>query len=503
MSIFNQKPTTTQRAQAYAAHPDATPSHEGGTLYRQNAETELYLQVCTMMFGDKYYEDGNTSLTRMRNLIRKCDRKFVLQLAAYARNEMKMRSAPQMLLAEASVLHNGNPNESKEDVRQYAPRIIRRADEPGEVLAYWMKCLGGGNKAKLPNALRKGIADALVQFDEYQFDKYNRDSAAVKLRDVIRLVHPSPANEERAGLYKRILDGTLAPTNTTWEKELSAAGQAGTSKKEAWNRVAPQMGLDALLKNIRNFEDQDATEALTVAFERFNNANLVQRSRTLPTQWYLAHKAAKAARVKDALSAGLELSLANLPKLSGNVAVVTDTSDSMTGPVSDNTVLTRLEVGALMSAMAVHLIQPGSEYRIGHFANTYEEINISARDSVLTNVNKVVAKRGCVGHGTEAHTILEDWIRHKKKVDHFLLFSDMQIHSRYQTFAALWDEYRRKVNPNAILYSFDLAGYGKGSLVPDAERGCYALAGFSEKVFSFMKAVQESGSAVNVIKSTY
>jgi hypothetical protein len=114
-----------------------------------------------------------------------------------------------------------------------------------------------------------------------------------------------------------------------------------------------------------------------------------------------------------------------------------------------------------------------------------------------------VSRSGVVGHGTEAHLILEDWIRNKTKVDHFLLFSDMQINSRDRSFASLWDQYRRKVNPNAILYSFDLRGYGQGQLTPEAERGCYSLAGFSEKVFDFMEAVQDAGSAVSVIKAKY
>lgn len=90
-------------------------------------------------------------------------------------------------------------------MRAYVPKVIRRADEPGELLAYWMRTLGSGNKTKLPNALKKGLSDAMNRFDEYQLAKYHR-KGEVKLRDVLNLVHARPENEARAALYKRLLE---------------------------------------------------------------------------------------------------------------------------------------------------------------------------------------------------------------------------------------------------------------------------------------------------------
>lgn len=509
MAQFNSKTTKAQRLEK---REDKSLSHERGRLFKNTAETELYLQVCTMLFGDKYYEKGSQAQTRMRNLINKCDRHFVLQLAAFARQEMKMRSAPLMLLAEASHMESAK-GESKRDVRLYTPKIVKRADEPMEVLAYWLNNIGNGNKRNLPNALKKGLADTLHNFNEYHFAKYNR-AGDVKLKDVVQLVHPKPQSKEQANLFKRILSDDLK-TPDTWETKLSKAGQVGQSKKEAWNQIIHKMGIMAVIRNLRNMEQAGAKDALKIARQKMRNPEIVQRSRMLPYRWYMAYKnGATTSATRDALIDGLELSLANLPQISGNIAVVSDSSGSMSNRLSDKSNMTYLEVGALMSAMAVHLIKPGSEYTIGHFGNKYEEIPVSRRDSVITNMKKVLDRSGRVGHGTNASSILDTWIRQKKVVDHFFLFSDMQIMNRTSSwgsyygssndsFAAKWEEYRRKVNPKAILYSFDLAGYGKGGLVPEPEKGTYQLAGFSEKVFDFMKAVEECGTAVQAIKNAW
>jgi len=73
----------------------------------------------------------------------------------------------------------------------------------------------------------------LVRFERRPFS----GRGAVRLKDVVQIVHPRPDTPERADLYRRILDGQLR-TPDTWKVRISTQG----STREAWNEAAPHMG---------------------------------------------------------------------------------------------------------------------------------------------------------------------------------------------------------------------------------------------------------------------
>ena len=75
---------------------------------------------------------------------------------------------------------------------------------------YWK-----GGKKPLANQAKKGLAAAFHNFNAYKFAKYDRD-AAIKLRDVMFLVHPRPWDEKEAELFKMVASRTL-PVPETWE----------------------------------------------------------------------------------------------------------------------------------------------------------------------------------------------------------------------------------------------------------------------------------------------
>src|SRR4029453_6199327 len=102
------------------------------------------------------------------------------------------------------------------------------ADELGELVAMHHKF---GKKKMIPAQMRKGLARAFTKFDEYGLAKYDRDST-VKLRDVLRLVRPTPANDEQSALWKRVKDRALV-TPDTWEAALSG----GADKKPTFGRM--------------------------------------------------------------------------------------------------------------------------------------------------------------------------------------------------------------------------------------------------------------------------
>jgi hypothetical protein len=109
-----------------------------------------------------------------------------------------VRTAPVVLAAEAvrarlaAGLEGGN--------RQLVRSVLRRADEPGEMLAYWTSRYGRA----VPKPVKRGIADAVARlYDERAFLRYDSDARGFRFGDVIDLVHPSPA-----------------PARTAWQGEL-------------------------------------------------------------------------------------------------------------------------------------------------------------------------------------------------------------------------------------------------------------------------------------------
>ncbi len=112
-----------------------TTNLAGGKSYTSSDENELILRtLSTLIKENKYYQSGSDSDMELRTAILKVASKnpeFVLKLAAFARNEMNLRSAPLFLLCElANSKNSGIPNS-----RKYVPAILQRADELTEIIA--------------------------------------------------------------------------------------------------------------------------------------------------------------------------------------------------------------------------------------------------------------------------------------------------------------------------------------------------------------------------------
>ena len=87
-------------------------------------------------------------------------------------------------------------------------------------------------------------------------------------------------------------------------------------------------------------------------------------------------------------------------------------------------------------------------------------------------------------------------------MDKVMLFTDCQLwnsNNSNETIASLWKQYK-KIAPGAKLYLFDLAGYGNSPL--NVERDdVYLIAGWSDKVFNVLKAIEDGSDAVQIIES--
>ena len=226
-------------------------THEGARGKRFTPEMELKrtLMNC-LLWEDQFYEDGVAIADRIKTLVPQVAPEKVAQLAIEAREQMKLRHAPLLVVREMA-----RHEKHRVLVADTLARVIQRPDEMTELLAiYWADALGPMQQRKrqpVSAQIKKGLARALTKFDAYQLAKYDRDGA-VRIKDVLFLVHAKPKDAAQEKLWMQLVDGELNPPDT-WEVALSA----GKDKKATFERLisAKKLGDLALLRNLRNMEN--------------------------------------------------------------------------------------------------------------------------------------------------------------------------------------------------------------------------------------------------------
>jgi len=493
---------------------DKTVNHEGDVAYKLDSKTELYSTVCTSMLQNKFYEKEDETLNRIRTLIKTTDPEFVAKLAVYAREKMYLRSIPLVLAVELAKVHNEDSI-----LGRTVSRIVQRADEITEILAYYKEANkdnweteknSGKTKhlGRLSKQIAKGLNFSFNKFDEYQFAKYNR-KGQVTLKDALFLVHPKAKNKEQQKLFDKIVNGELK-TPETWEVKMSEGGKEGADKKEVWEKMisSGKMGYMAMLRNLRNFLEADVSQKhMADVAQTLADPEKVRKSKQLPFRFLSAYKelkgnkSSKATMILNALEEGVITSIENLKGYDYNttVCVACDVSGSMQHSISDRSKVELYDIGLLLGM----LLQSRCKSVItGIFGDTWK-IKALPQKSVLQNVMDLHNIEGEVGYSTNGYKVIQDLITRKEKVDKIMIFTDCQMWNSYSgsrgSFATCWSEYK-KIHPEAKLYLFDLSGYGNTPVSVKGD-GVYLIAGWSEKVFDMLAAIDKGSNAVKEIES--
>src|SRR6202008_2143057 len=167
--------------------------------------------LACLLWESQFYEDGVEIAGRIAELVPKIEAERVAALAVEAREQMKLRHAP-LLIVRGMV----RPKTHRGLVAETLERVIQRADELCEFVAIYWK----DGRVPLSGQVKKGLAAAFPKFDEYQLAKYDR-SGPIKLRDVLFLSHAKPRDEAQAEVWKKVASASLT-TPDTWEVALSA-----------------------------------------------------------------------------------------------------------------------------------------------------------------------------------------------------------------------------------------------------------------------------------------
>jgi hypothetical protein len=489
-----------------------TTNHEGARAYTITPEAELYAAVVTSSLSDGFYEGSGERVARIRELIGRVDAAFVAKLAIYTRTSMHMRSIPLVLAVELAKSTSGNGLVAK-TVRG----TVKRADEITELLAYYQAAnMREGVKKlnKLSKQIQKGLADAFNGFDEYQFAKYNKDTA-VRLRDALFLVHPRAKDEGQQALFNKIANNTLA-VPYTWETELSAAGKAAraqgiektTAMRQAWEQMidSNRLGYMATLRNLRNMLQAGVSaQHMVKVCNYLSDHKAVAGSKQLPFRFLSAYReiqwipGTNTQMCLYALEQAIGHSAANLSGFGrrSSVLIACDVSGSMQQAVSAGSSVQLFDIGLVLGML---LQSKCARVVTGIFGTYWKEVKMPSRN-ILNNVMAFKSRAGEVGYGTNGHLVIQDLLIRGVKIDKVMMFTDFQLwDSRHggDSLQHVWTRYR-KFHPEAKLYLFDLAGYGT-TPVSMKDDGVCLIAGWSDKVFDVLVAIEDGQDILNKIK---
>lgn len=491
-----------------------TTNYEGGKAFTTDPYTDLYIRTATQLvktqkfYGDKD-EQYNEWVSRIRALAVK-DPEFVLKLASYTRNQLKLRTAPIIMLVETALVYKN----SYSSLVSHAYDIIQRGDELAEIIAYFTATYGDvGNhkdKGSLPNSLKKIINLILAsdKFNTYQLVKNDKNGATVSLRDVLRICHPKPESQETSEFYKRIVAKDSFPEveMDIWEGIISKLG----SSKASWEQAIKVMPIFATLRNIRNFYDNDVSAELiqTHVIDKLINPEVIKKSRILPFRFYQAYKEVQGRNlaVDSALEQALtHSSLYNIPEFPGKTAIFVDTSGSMTSTLNDKSKVQYIEIGALFGAILFKKLGKENALIYGYDNDVYS-YSFGYNDSIFHIIKTILQQQG---GATYAYKCIEQLINKQTRVDRIVMFSDMQSYNEgsswnYRvgdTVQSLLNGYRLNLSPDTKYYDIDLSGYGTVQVNPHDRRNML-MAGWSEKIFDFMNILEDKRSIQEILANT-
>lgn len=432
--------------------------------------------ACTGTLGDTFYQSAEAELARLLALAEAVEPRFLAQAAIHARRAGHMKDATAVLLA---VLARRDPVLFR--------AAFGRVVDGGRMLRGFVQVVRSGRTGRrslgtAPKAMVRAWLEAAS-------DRAILEAAVGRdpsLADVLRMVHPKPASRERAALYGwvigrphdvALLPGALqdwlrfreagagpvpdVPFQMLTHLPLTGAQWGEVAMAGSWQMV--RQGLNTFLRH-GAFEDPAVVAAVAA---KLADPARIARARAMPYQAMVAARSVAPempGAVRDALHAAMEVAASNVPRLGGTVAVCPDVSGSMRSPVTGyrkgaTTAVRIVDVAALVAAS---VLRADPTARVLPFDTAVRAARVEARDTILTNAERLAA---LCGGGTTCSAPLA-WLNARGEApDLVVLVSDNQswVDARDgrggTATMAEWERLRAR-NPAARLVCIDVAPYG-------------------------------------------
>ncbi|MDX2541137.1 TROVE domain-containing protein [Streptomyces sp. WI04-05B] len=521
MARFNTKAAKARPTSRVTSTGRVLRTHQGGRGRERDERSELFLlSIANFVAQKTFYESGEDRDDRFAALVRRLavtDPAWTAGLLGWLRGDGNLRTAAIVGAAEyVKARLDANATDGPTN-RQVIDSVLRRPDEPGELLAYWTSRYG----RNIPKPVKRGVADAVRRlYSGKSLLKYDTASKGYRFGDILNLVHaaPDPDKPWQGELFQYALDrrhnpdtavvpkslpvltahrdlmalrpakrrkvvtgaggaGRLADAGMTWEA--LAGWLQGPMDKAAWEAVIPSMGAMALVRNLRNFDEAGVSDEVAAwVAARISDPAEVARSRQFPFRYLAAYRHAPSLRWSYPLEQALGHSLANVPALDGRTLVLVDRSGSMFfSRLSDRSELTRADAAAIFGS-ALALRAAGAD--LVEFGTSSKRLSYRGGESVL----RILDRFGDLG-GTDTTAAVR---RHYRGHDRVVIVTDEQYaHSVH-------GDPTEQVPADVPVYTWNLAGYQAGH-GPSGSGNRHTFGGLSDAAFRMIPLLEGARDA--------
>lgn len=475
-------------------------SYNGNVQYKQDQHEMLVQYAIGLVYGkDSFYESFDQTLFEMKALITRMAKnekncEFIANVILFVRNDIGLRTLPIVMIVEFANALRNNKFQWK-PLRYLVTETIQRVDDITEMFAYAEQIFK--TKNAIPLALKKGIADAFLKFDEYQMQKYNRQDRAKKLKDVMCVTHPKPRSTEQADMFKRLLENKLA-TPYTWETVLSANGQLDASERKTnyqlWNDLVTREGrgnlpYQAMLRNLRNIENainengvSKSVSLINHVIDKLINEKTLERMKLFPWSFIKAYDSVQSSAFKIAINKAAEISSKHIPKLGNNIWIILDESGSMNG---DPMMHAANLVAALVKSAQLHNT---FQVKITKFAERASQYSIQPDVGMIPMAQYI--KESARGGGTNLGAAIDQYDNLGFVPDCVIVLSDMQVDKLDGYSRQKLRELEKQV---PLKLAFNLHIYNSTPLIN--KQGWIQFAGWSDRLFQYLDLKTDSGIA--------
>lgn len=512
MAKLNRGSATARTAVLGTTGP--TTNAEGSPALARDARSELFLTAVGAFHGeDKFYESASDSSKRLTDLVSTTtttDPAWTAAFLVWLRTRANIRTAA--IVGAAEYVRAGGPNG-----RTVVRSVLTRADEPGEMLAYWHSKYG----RRIPQPVKRGLADAArALYVEATVAKWDSSRASIRFADVIELTHPVPQGPAQSGLFKYLLDERhgratfegrslplleardhalrstdpreallteLAAGNrtVTWET-VSSAG-AGKMTADQWERLYPHMGYMARIRNLRNLDEAGMSpESKRSIGQGLADPANVARSKQLPMRFLSAYKAVPDLIWGSYLSTALDHSLDSVPEIPGRWLVLVDASGSMCHAFSKDSTVSFYEAACVFAAAFARRNTAEIRTYSDDLSKVFPQIK---GESTLATVRRLGANEFWFAGSTNTVGALKEAFDPKRH-DRVLVLTDEVYGASLFTWRHDPGTPDEAIPADVPMYTFNLAGYRTAQVPSGPNR--ISVGGLSDAGFTMMAAVEST-----------
>lgn len=442
MSTFNRKSMKNKETLKY----NTTINNEGEVVYDLNVLKSLLVKVVGSKFAaDTFYKKANVEkefkeLISLIQQIPEEDKEYALKIALLGRYSGMIEYPLNTLLACYNMPRYGKDfldENGCSKFRYYSDLLVRRTKDVNHLVAGQIAMYGTSIKPQM----RKNLNAKLESFDKYKLSKGLDRGKFISLADSLKLLRPTPINEEMSQFYKDVIENkvTVGAGKTQIQAEIQNVKLQEKQKKPKeeidLSKLVDSLykaNLAALLKNIVmfiNYGILDDDKHLQYTIKKITSKEDVLKSKILPYEIYATYKSLSylpnkecVQAIKDALNKALDISIDNVDDIKGYTAYLIDLSGSMSCGITNNSSISAKEMASLLGAIAYKKGQGD----IFVFADKCEVVSLNRSDSILTMVSILSKKHvgGCTYLDKALNEIKEFAKKHNIKYDNLLLLSD-------------------------------------------------------------------------------